>query len=193
MRCFVAIMLPEAIKDYVEECRESLSALKLPVKWVARENYHLTVKFLGNLEQDRIARVSKTLAGCARDGQPFQLFAENLGCFPGWHKPRVLWLGMGGQTDRALDLLYNVDHALAASGFANEEHRLHLTLGRVRQGQEKTAGLLLNSGQSVPGKPGRSCSFDIDALYLMESRLGPGGPSYYIMKKYQLQGRGEQG
>lgn len=186
MRCFIAILLPDGIKDYAEACRNHLSRARLPVKWVARDNYHLTVKFLGDLEEDKINDVKRVLIKCTRETGAFTLHAENLGCFPRWQRPRILWLGIGGQTEPAIDLIQRVDRALAKRGFKKEDHQLHLTLGRIRQGQELASGELLAGCSQETLNPGRSASFDVDALYLMESQLGPKGPTYYIKEKYKL-------
>lgn len=187
MRCFAAILLPDEIKEYADACRKGLAGYKLPVKWVARENYHLTVKFLGDLDDAKLTDVKRVLARCARETGKFELHAEGLGCFPHWQKPRVLWLGMGGQTGLALGLIDGVDRALAKRGFKKEKHQLHLTLGRVRQGQEGASGALLAERQGDIAPSSRSASFLIDSLCLMESRLGPGGPTYCLVEKYTLQ------
>ncbi len=186
MRAFIAILLSDNLKEYASECRKGLVPIDMPVKWVERDNYHLTVKFLGEINEKKTQEIKHVLKNRCLQCQPFRLNARGLGCFPGRDQPRVIWLGMEGETTKALEMMDKVDRAMAGLGFKQEGHKLHLTLGRVRKGREKDCGGLIAANPGAFEHNYASPVQEVNAIFLMESRLSSAGPSYCIVESFPL-------
>lgn len=127
MRLFVAIDLPEAIKDQVEDVCTGLPS----VRWVKREQLHLTLRFIGETEKnqfDALDAAFKTLTF-----SPFELALEGVGQFPPKREPRVLWVGVRG-SDLLNDLACDVEAAVVRLGFPPESKPFspHITLARLK-------------------------------------------------------------
>ena len=90
-------------------------------RWARPESIHLTLKFLGQVPVEAVARVAEALAA-AVDGQPaFGVTAGGLGVFPGVRRPRVVWVGLAGETEALAGLQRRVDQGLAVRGFPPEQ------------------------------------------------------------------------
>jgi 2'-5' RNA ligase len=104
------------------------------VAWVAPDNLHLTLKFLGGVDAERLEAVATALTAAAAGSTVFDLVVRGLGAFPSPTRPRVLWAGVDEGRAAAATLARGVDDALAALGFEREARAFapHVTLGRVR-------------------------------------------------------------
>ena len=186
MRLFVAIPVPESVKDYANGVRQRLQSADADVKWVEKENMHLTVKFLGEVQEDQLSLIDKELQKVGECCPTFMLSLYGIGFFPNKNRPRVIWMGIRGEIDKAEFLAERTDAYLATLGFEEERsHRFHLTLGRMRSdrnlkefmhqvGEEKE--LLKHQG------------FKVDKICLMESTLTASGPIYKKVNSYALSG-----
>jgi 2'-5' RNA ligase len=190
MRAFIALEIPKRIKstleDFLVELRARPGAEK--VRWVTPRNMHLTLKFLGEIEPDSVSQIEGGLRAAGEGQSPIQLELSQIGCFPSAGKPRVLWIGIGGEIEVLLRLQARVDKALEASGFAGENraYHPHLTLGRVRRGVSKSdldqvAALVSIAAPESP-------AFIADEVVLFESVLRPEGPVYQAQSRVQLGG-----
>lgn len=141
------------------------------VAWVARDNVHLTLKFLGGVETSRLDAVVGALAGVAAGCRPFDLTVRGLGAFPSPARPRVLWAGTGEGAAPAAMLARRVDDALVALGFAPEPRAFaaHVTLGRVRAPRSNPRLAEALAGGATFGRQ------RVDRLTLMRSELSRGG------------------
>ena len=102
-------------------------------KWYGIDDYHVTVKFLGDLPEERQPELIATAAPIAASTAPFVPGLESVGAFPGLHRPQVLWAGVSAGPEMA-DLAARLDVALADIGFAPEgrSYRPHVTVARCR-------------------------------------------------------------
>jgi RNA 2',3'-cyclic 3'-phosphodiesterase len=176
VRLFVAINIPDAVRQVINDAAAELRARPYPVKWVAPELLHLTVKFLGEVDPARLDDLGAALLEVGRAAKPFVLPIRGAGVFPTPRNPRVFWVGC--EPVPALELIQDdVERRMQGLGFALDRRpfRPHLTIGRVKRQASRSAfrsldGLL----QAVDLE---AAPF-VDSLELMESRLSPGGPSY---------------
>ena len=180
LRCFIAVELPaearRCIGGLVAGLREAGVRGLRPVN---PDGVHLTLKFLGDVSTSTVGEVSAALEGAAAAAQPFDLELRGVGGFPDLRRPRVLWVGVGGDLE-ALQRLYSaVESALAPLGFPPEGRAFtpHLTLARLRDGtppeeRARAADVLTSlaweEGAAVP----------VGGVSLMRSTLGPGGAVY---------------
>ena len=96
MRTFIAIELPEEIQAAIAALQDELRLARAEVSWTKPENIHLTLKFLGEAEEQLIAQVTSACLETAAATAPFTLHVEEAGAFPNASRPRVLWVGLGG-------------------------------------------------------------------------------------------------
>jgi 2'-5' RNA ligase len=171
IRSFIALPISE-------EARARLGAIRhaaphgAPVRWIAPESIHLTLKFLGNVEVDRVEALKGALGELAWDAGALHLTFSEIGAFPNLKRPRVLWVGIGAGADLVCDLAARVERITAGLGFPREERRFtpHLTLGRVTgHGPASWAEHLVRSARFTP------MQVAVDSLVLYRSELLPGG------------------
>ena len=134
MRTFLAIPLPENVRQVVYGFVQNEAKKDLPIKWVAYENLHITLRFLGEIDMDMKARVVQVVAGVCRKCSPFRAQLRGLGCFPGSRNPRVLWLGVDEGSQALCDLDGLLEKGFVPLGFKEEKRfHPHLTIGRIKK------------------------------------------------------------
>ncbi len=187
MRCFVAIRFPEQINRDVEREIRQLAATDAAVRWVRTENLHVTLKFLGDVNEDLLGDVHVALSRVARPSM--SLSVRGLGWFPPAGRPRVVWAGIEGDVESLVALAGDIERQVAALGFPAERRRFqtHLTLGRVK-GPHKLDALMLEAER----RRGRlaTSAVVVDAFGLYQSELGGGGPRYQRIRTYSLTATG---
>jgi 2'-5' RNA ligase len=184
MRAFLAIPIPEEIKEYAYKIKDNLDAEQPDIKWVEYVNYHLTVKFLGEVNSDVTGEIRDKMKIAGENCPPFQLNINGVGFFPNKFRPRVVWLGINGELNKAAFLAEQVDDYLTPMGFEPEKnHRFHLTLGRVRS--ERNLNKMMEKLVRIPNQ---NMPFCVNEFYLMASKLLPTGPSYTIIDKFTING-----
>ncbi|NPV28283.1 MAG: RNA 2',3'-cyclic phosphodiesterase [Firmicutes bacterium] len=186
IRSFLAVLLPDDVKNQIYQHLNPICRLPLDIKWVEKENYHLTLKFFGSLTESEIRKISLFLTELTPQVDSFSLKYGGWGLFPNRRHPRVLWLGLGGD---ALDALHNlwlkIENGLLNHGFPREEKSFHphITLGRFRSPANIELLLIKMKGSPLSGEIG---SFPVSELHLMESKLSPAGPSYSSLAAFPL-------
>ncbi|OGT93710.1 MAG: 2'-5' RNA ligase [Gemmatimonadetes bacterium GWC2_71_9] len=185
MRLFVAVNLPAQTRHAAWEAAAPLRAAGLPVRWVADEAIHITLKFLGEVDEPLVPDIAAVLSTAVREVRAFELGLGGCGAFPDQHRPRVLWLGI--EQHPALELLANdVERALAPFGFESElrPFQPHLTLGRAekraRPGDFRGLDKLVARVEFAAVMP-------VASVDLMQSVLGRGGPTYTVLHRAVLQ------
>lgn len=188
IRSFIAIELPEEVKTGL---RRIQSELRLPghtfVKWVAPESIHLTLKFLGNISPQKVAKITGVMEQASQGIGSFQLEVTEVGAFPNLRQPRVLWIGIKGEIDKLVAWQKRIDDGLIPLGFARETRPFtpHLTLARLREGC--SPGDKREFGEAVAKTPVEaSYKFNVTSLSLMKSQLLPGGAVYSRLAEVKL-------
>src|SRR5262245_33972426 len=135
MRCFVAVALPAPVRERLGAARDELRrrAPDADVRWVATEGLHITLKFLGEVAEDRLVEVERALSAVAARHPALSLAARGLGAFPAARIARVIWAGVVDGASLAA-LAGEVEAALSTLGYPPEarDFRPRVTLGRVR-------------------------------------------------------------
>ena len=134
IRTFIAFELPEKIITFISKVQKDLQSRGLKVKWVRPQNIHLTLKFLGNINETDTEIVGKAIRESANGYSPISLTTKGIGVFPNIKRPRVIWIGITGQTKQLISLQKGLDEKLDAIGFPkdNRPFKGHLTLARVK-------------------------------------------------------------
>ena len=135
VRSFIAIELPQGLKQALGELMGRLQETEpWPVKWIAPEAVHLTLKFLGNIAPGRVGEIIKAVEMAAAGVPPFRLRFGGLGVFPNIRRCQVAWAGLEGDLDALDSLQQSIENQLSRLGFARENRAFtpHLTVARVR-------------------------------------------------------------
>ncbi|MBW2514475.1 MAG: RNA 2',3'-cyclic phosphodiesterase [Deltaproteobacteria bacterium] len=185
LRTFVAIELPESRQDDIRKLQHAFASQGLDIRWVKPMNLHLTLSFLGDVDPPDIDAVESVLSGTAANTPIFDLSPRGMGVFPNIRKPRILWVGMAGQTDMLRSVQKSVVGALVPLGFAADKrpYRGHLTIGRIkprRTHQGRLVGALRTHQEFV------SQAFTVKRLVIFKSDLRPDGPVYTRLCKMPL-------
>lgn len=182
----MAVPVPDSIKQYTGMIRNELGRARPDIKWVEYENYHLTLKFLGEVKELLLPAIIKNLALAADTSPAFHLSAGGLGFFPNRMSPRVIWMGIKGEIEKAEFLGEKIDAHLSSLGFEEEKnHRFHLTMGRIRSDSRLPELLKLVIEM---GRKEKLHSFKVENFYLMNSSLTPNGPVYSMLHTFSLGG-----
>lgn len=180
-RLFVAIELPDAFGEGVARVGAAAGALGIRgVRPVRAENVHLTLKFLGDVEGDRIAAALAAMRLAASRSAPFRLRAGSFGAFPRAAAPRVLWLGVEGELSSLRRLRADLEDSMADAGFPRDARGFspHATAARVRERLSAAdARRLIETAAAVPAPP---AEFRAERISLMRSDRNPDGPPVYI-------------
>ena len=188
MRLFVAINLPDAVRNAIYADAARLRAASPGVKWVAPSLLHLTLKFLGQQDDSLVGEFERGLASVASRHPRLEVQTRELGAFPNFRRPRVVWVGMTG-TEALAALAGDVDRMFATFGIAAESRpfRAHLTLGRVKHEMTAVEARTLEAAARAARRPR---GFSVRTIDLMQSELGPGGSKYSVLAAVPLHARG---
>jgi len=184
IRTFIAIELPSEVKTLLDNVQQGLKSLPLKAKWVRPQNIHLTLKFLGDINPANIEDIGQAMAHAADECAPFSLSVAGIGFFPGIKRPRVVWAGLGGETEILLNLQRRLAQRLAAIGFPKEKRpfKAHLTLGRIRHTvSPRIVGSAIEDYSNLG-----NLQFDADRIILFKSDLKPTGAVYSPLKQEVL-------
>ena len=192
LRTFIAIDVPPAVLDTITRIQNRFKSLGLHASWVKPGNIHLTLKFLGDTDPDRIPGIQNKLAETLSPFAPFQLSLGSVGVFPDTKNPRVLWVGLKDEEDALKTLQTGIEKALESIGFPREQRPFspHLTLARIQsskgikspKGKKELKDELdaLNL-QGIDHHP-----FEVGDIHLYESQLTPKGSIYTVLANFKL-------
>jgi 2'-5' RNA ligase len=189
MRAFLAVAIPTGLREQIAGVQQQVKDLiaaesgrRIRVTWVKPETLHLTIKFLGEIEDDAIGRLRSSVIAVPDGGPGLAIPLGTVGAFPRPEAPRALWIGppagwdLCDEANRALGLAARIDAVCATFGVPPDAHpwRPHLTLARVREGERHVGRALEGSG--LMARTHDIGSLRIDEIVLMKSEMRPDGP-----------------
>jgi len=187
IRAFIAMNLPESVLQLVQQIQLRLKSMGIRMTWVAPQNVHLTLKFLGDIEPADIEKIAAAISESAVQLSPLLFSARGIGVFPDLRMPRVLWLGLTGDIFRLMAFQKNLEDRLfdISQGLWKREERhfkAHLTVGRIKARIDPA--LLIQAIREL--EQVQSDAFTVDTFHLMQSRLTPSGSIYTTLKQICL-------
>jgi 2'-5' RNA ligase len=200
MRTFIAIELPEPVRRRIVQQQRTLAQhlraarADQVIRWTAADNLHLTLRFLGETDEVQRARVYEGLAAVTGGHAALRLAVNELGCFPSFRRPNIVWLGFLGDVRGLAQLQARIEAAVQAAGFAAEERAFtpHLTIGRAQRSAVtadlQRAGDVLRQAVATAPAPVAALDFVVDRVVFMHSELRPTGPIYTPVGVYPLGG-----
>lgn len=176
MRLFIAALIPDSIKNklynYIHSLRNNIDG----VKWEKPEKLHVTLKFLGDVEEAKVQDISTLLEFLVKEYSPFKINLLEFGGFPNLNNPRVLYVGLS-QNKELSRFNGQLDDALSKIGFKKENRRFipHITIGRVKK------------RISIKEAPGISTTpFEITQVGIIKSELTSEGSAYTPLRVFNL-------
>ncbi len=181
-RCFIAIDIPDQAKKVLADVQKKLKVWPARVKWVEEQNFHLTLKFLGDVSVEKIEQIESVLLDICPRYKKGLINLNGFGAFPNTSNPRVIWAGIQDVNRGLVKIWTDLEKSLEKLGFPKEARRFspHLTLGRVKEPADGLASAiqsLQHLGISVP----------VREIKLMNSRLSRNGPEYSCINSFFLQ------
>ncbi|MFB6263917.1 MAG: RNA 2',3'-cyclic phosphodiesterase [Bradymonadaceae bacterium] len=183
-RLFFALDLPASIRDELESLQESIEEhLRggVRVRWTPRENLHLTLKFLGTLEDGLVLRLREIGDELVDDVEPVEMTVRDVGAFPSPAHPRILWAGVDRQSQELLAKLHGrLEERLRPIDVEPDEHDFtaHVTIGRVKSSRGPA---LTDWRAELPTGP--YGEMQLEELVLYESELDDSGAEYTVLHR----------
>jgi len=183
MRLFFGVPVDEPVRERVAELQERLKAAAGKVSWEQPAKFHFTLRFLGEMPEERVLRIAEAADTVWAVARPGQVVLRGIGAFPSPRSPRVIWVGVA----EGAEVIGGLEKALSAAlveaiRFPREKRTFtpHLTIGRVRV-PRRDPGLEAAIADLADAAVGR---FDVSRLVLYQSILGPSGSVYRVVKAY---------
>ena len=187
MRLFFAIELGDALQDLLDETTAPLRAEAPELAWVRRDHRHLTLKFLGDVDEASAPKLIEAADVAATRHRPLEMSVRDVGAFPNFRRARVVWIGV--EQEPRLELLHHdLELACEQEGFEVEGRpfRPHITLARVRAPLPvERARALARVARTVRMK----ATVSVERITLFESTLAPTGARYRRIHAAPLGGR----
>jgi len=184
-RVFCAIELSGAVRTSIQKHIDHLRTAvpESQASWSRIENIHLTIKFFGNIVQDRIPLIATTASRTASAFHPFQISISKAGAFPGVGQPRVVWIGVDDRTGRLAELQQRFELESSTNGFEKDARSFspHLTIARIRK----------PAGARALAEANRQLGFEAESLLVEElvvfrSELSSKGSKYTVLSRHRL-------
>ena len=183
VRTFVAVEMPETVRQQFRDVQAELRRAEAHVKWVEPHNIHVTLKFLGEIPEERLEGLYNGVAQGVHACAPFEINLSRLGAFPNLRRPRVVWIGIDSGKERLIELQERLEESISQHGFPQERRPFspHLTIGRVkspRGADDLVDAIKATSFQSGP--------IEVGEVVVMKSTLTPEGPTYTPLRRVGL-------
>jgi 2'-5' RNA ligase len=184
MRTFIAVAISSEVRVNIAQIQAEFRKGDPDVKWVEPENLHLTLKFLGEVGEEKLYGVIEKTRLALSEIFNFKVRLSGLGSFPNPSSPRVVWVGVSQGKDELKKLSQRIEENLSHLGFPkeNREFSAHLTIGRVRSPRKRDK-LVKKIDELESSDVGE---FSVDKVLVMESQLSPKGPTYRIIEEVNL-------
>lgn len=186
MRLFIAIAISESIRDALSDTVKTLRQSQTraeKIKWVEPENYHLTLKFFGEVAENQLNSLTSALAESVKDQKKAALKFKGIGAFPNLDRARVLWAGAEGEVEAVSQLAQSIDQATVQAGLtpADKPFSSHLTLARFMTPPSKPLldQMKIYSSQEFG-------SIIVERISLIQSQLTPHGPIYSVVQEFNF-------
>jgi len=183
-RTFIAVDLSASMRNYLGRITQELGKYlsKGDVRWIDPDKIHLTLRFLGETDKDKLELIYGIIGESASQCSPFDLELGKLGCFPNANRPRVIWVGFRTDSDSLYSLQGSLEKKIVNLGWKPEGRKFHphLTLGRVKK-PPAVVKAQLPWGREVSDR-----RIAVNAVLLYESTLKPAGAEYRVLHTGQL-------
>jgi len=181
VRTFIALELSDGLKEGILTLNEELRKRGVRASWSRRQTLHLTLKFLGDVEETDLPEVVAAVVRASIWVRPFDIETRSLGAFPSPARPRILWVGIE-PADDLMALQQAIDGELTKLGFPREKRRFHphITLGRIRDPRAESVQGILDDLVAPEERVA------VTEVRVMRSTLRPGGALHELVQAVPL-------
>ncbi len=174
IRSFIAIKLSEDIRSVLKDIQDQLKAINCSIKWIEPKNLHLTLKFIGNIEINKLNAVKEIMKMIPSNNTLIQL--DSIKVFPNIKKPRIIWVGVTEKTPMLINIANYLNETLSTIGIPKEEKAFtpHITIGRVKTSKNLHELIKCMEQISIPKETKQM----VTNITLFKSTLTPTGPIY---------------
>lgn len=186
MRAFLGVELRSDIKDRLVHIQNFMAATRANVKWVEKENLHVTLYFLGEIEESTAQDIIRAAGGMVESWSPFNIRVQGLGAFPNLRSPRVIWSGIEEGREELSEVHARLTDVVRKLGIGSKEksYKPHVTLGRLRApGPHSVLAKVIE--EHVAEEFGRQ---SVEEVVLFESRLSRSGPQHIPLMRFRFKG-----
>lgn len=186
-RIFIAVDISDEARSksavYLEKLRKDFRDLR--VGWEQAEKLHLTLKFLGDLDEQQLAKIKEAVRETARHFAKFTISLQNTGVFPNPKNARVLWIGLDDEPDNLLKIFEMLETECQNSGFPKETKKFHphLTIARLREPNKSRKLVERHLAEKF-----ERIEFEVSQIVIYESQLLPTGSKFYKLAKSEFTG-----
>ncbi|MEO1524365.1 MAG: RNA 2',3'-cyclic phosphodiesterase [Planctomycetota bacterium] len=187
IRSFISVPITAQVSSSAKRIIKRLQPFDSGIKWVPLDNLHLTLKFLGEVDNTEVHEVCRSIRRVTDTVAPFELRFAGTGGFPNSERPRILFAGVEDPSGELVRMVSELERVLADLGFKPEprDYTPHLTLGRTRsnsgRAREELIAEMKQMGDVQLGE------MVVDQVQLMASFLDKGGPTYQVMDTIDLE------
>jgi 2'-5' RNA ligase len=183
MRTFIAVELPEGIKKQIEILQAPLKKTGAFVSWVKPGNIHVTLKFLGEVPEEKIQEIFDATEMAVEGTERFNMSLKGTGGFPNLRRPRVIWVGTGSGGEELSHLAKRIEEEMEKIGFPREKRKFspHFTIGRVKSPKN-----IERLAPQVESARFETEEIEVTEVVVMRSQLHPAGAIYTPLKKLPL-------
>lgn len=183
IRTFLSVPIPNKVHSLRDKLQNTVNTHGSKISWIRKGNIHLTLKFIGDVPEDDVEKISHTIKDIITSTPSMEFDISGTGCFPKKSRPRILWLGINGDLTPLQDLVRNINETLDPLGYPKEDHDYvpHLTLARVKYPQKHTPNI--STFLHTEYEP---IKLHINKIHFMRSELFFKGSVYTILDTQYL-------
>lgn len=183
MRTFIAVEVPFTVKNLITELENRLKGTRADIKWVQPRNIHITLKFLGDIDNVQSTIIREGLCKALKSTNHFSLSLGRLGAFPDLSQPRFFWISVNGGRDELIAMQQRIENELHSRCFIREERPFtpHVTIGRVRSLKDLT-----NLKERIGTIMFETAPFRVTRVAIVRSHLRPTGPDYQVIDYVEM-------
>ena len=170
MRLFVAINLPSNVKGYLYDLCKEINSNNIKVNWTHKKNLHLTMKFIGEVEDSKVDEIKDRLIHI--EYRKFSLNLDTIGFFPNNNFIRIIWIGVNPE-EKVIELQKKIDSSLLDLFSKDQKFDAHLTIGRVKNIKNREEFV-----KKIKDIKIKNIQFEVNEFKLMKSTLSKDGPTY---------------
>jgi len=177
-RAFLALPLASLFQSEITPFIQQAQREFPEIRWVRPDQIHITLHFFGSIDRPAVTRIKQVVEPITQAVSKFKVSLEKWGCFPNPDRPRVIWLGMGGEIERLSRLHSLIERALEKAHFPVETRSFkpHLTVGRMKQSNRKIELNRLHFDSTAQK--------ELSEMVLFQSHLSPSGARYETIETF---------
>jgi 2'-5' RNA ligase len=176
MRLFIAVEIPEEVKDYLFSIKNNFKNDLAKINWIAKKNLHQTLKFIGDVDEKLIKEIINKLKEVKFN--KFELELDGLGFFPNENYIKVMWVGVKDPV-KVMELQQDIEEKLSKYFKKDHEFSAHITIGRVKFIKKKKEFLEIFKKIKI-----EKLSFKVANFKLIKSELSKDGPKYTVLEEF---------